>query len=151
MHPMTDARDAIAKLVYGYAERVDSGDFRGVADLFTHATYRAAAGDDVVTYDGADAVLETFTTMVMLHEDGTPGTKHVTTNLVIDVDDNTATARSYFSVLQARPDLPLQVIIAGRYHDRFECVDREWRFADRLIYSDLVGDLSHHLKINPLA
>ena len=53
-------------------------------------------------------------------------------------------------MLQARPDLPLQVIIAGRYHDAFAEVDGAWRFTDRLIFSDLVGDLSHHLRQNPL-
>ena len=62
----------------------------------------------------------------------------------------TAACRSYYSVLQARPGLPLQVIIAGRYHDAFAHVDGEWRFTDRLIFSDLVGDLSHHLRTNPL-
>jgi hypothetical protein len=148
---VTDPRDAITELVYGYAERVDLGDFSGVADLFAHATYRAVVGNGIATYEGSAAVLDSFTTMVVLYEDGTPGTKHVITNLVIDVGGATATARSYFSVLQARPGLPLQVIIAGRYHDRFECADGQWRFADRLIYSDLIGDLSHHLKINPLA
>jgi hypothetical protein len=43
------------------------------------------------------------------------------------------------------------VIIAGRYHDRFERVGGEWQFADRLIFSDLIGDLSHHLTIDPFA
>ena len=53
---------------------------------------------------------------------GTPHTKHLVTNLVIDVDDvaGTASARSYFTVLQSLPDFPLQPIIAGRYRDDFE-------------------------------
>ena len=76
-----------------------------------------------------------------------PATKHLTTNLIIDVADDgrTATARSYFTVIQGRPDFPLQPIIAGRYHDRFECVEGRWRFCERLEYLDLVGDLSRHL------
>jgi hypothetical protein len=56
-------------------------------------------------------------------------------------------ARSYFTVFQALPDFPLQPIIAGRYHDAFERVDGTWRFADRLILSDLIGDLSRHLRM----
>jgi 3-phenylpropionate/cinnamic acid dioxygenase small subunit len=85
---------------------------------------------------------------VILHEDGTPSTKHVISNVTVDVEDggDTAAARSYFTVLQARPDLPLQPIIAGRYHDRFERVDGAWRFAERLIITDLIGDLSQHLR-----
>jgi hypothetical protein len=58
----------------------------------------------------------------------------------------TAAARTYFTVLQARPDLPLQPIIAGRYHDRFERAGGKWRFAERVIIPDLVGDLSRHLR-----
>ena len=42
--------------------------------------------------------------------------------------------------------LPLQAILCGRYHDAFERVGGAWRFADRLILPDLVGDLSRHLR-----
>lgn len=142
-----DDRDAIAKLVFRYAELVDLGEFAAVAELFTHATFRAMTGPDVHTRTGAGEVCEQFEQLVITY-DGTPSTKHVTTNLVIDVDviAGTAASRSYFTVLQARPELALQVIIAGRYHDAFARVDGEWRFSDRLIFSDLVGNLSHHLK-----
>ena len=80
--------------------------------------------------------------------DGVPCTKHVISNLTVTVDPAgaTATARSYFTVLQARPDLPLQPIIAGRYHDAFACVADVWRFSDRVILPDLVGDLRWHLR-----
>jgi SnoaL-like domain len=149
--PMSDARDAISKLIITYAERVDLGDFAGVGVLFEHSTYRSALGDDVVTYTGSGDVQSTMETMVKRYDDGTPRTKHVTTNLIIDVDDGagTATGKSYFTVLQQVDDLPLQVIIAGRYHDRFERVGGEWQFSDRLIFSDLIGDLSHHLTTDP--
>jgi hypothetical protein len=40
---------------------------------------------------------------------------------------------------------PLQPIVAGRYLDRFARVDGAWRFAERRILVDLVGDLSRHL------
>ena len=150
---MSESRDAISKLILTYAERVDLGDFEGVGVLFEHSTYRSAVGDDVVTYTGSGEVQATMEHMVRRYDDGTPRTKHVTTNLIIDVDDGagTATAKSYFTVLQQLDDLPLQVIIAGRYHDRFERVNGEWQFADRLIFSDLIGDLSHHLTVDPYA
>ena len=82
--------------------------------------------------------------------DGKPCTKHVTTNLIIEVDESgkTATVRSYYTVLQARPELPLQIIIAGHYHDRFARIDGAWCFTDRLIFIDLMGDLRYHLKFN---
>ena len=150
---MSESRDAISKLILTYAERVDLGDFEGVGELFEHSTYRSALGDEVVSYTGSDAVQSTMEQMVRRYDDGTPRTKHVTTNLIIEVDDGAgaATAKSYFTVLQQVGDLPLQVIIAGRYHDRFERVGGEWQFADRLIYSDLIGDLSQHLTTDPYA
>jgi 3-phenylpropionate/cinnamic acid dioxygenase small subunit len=138
---------AIAALVFRYAELVDLGEFAAVAELFANATYRAVAGAGVHTRTGAVEVREQFEQLVITY-DGTPSTKHVTTNLVMDVDADaqTATARSYFTVLQARPELPLQIIIAGRYHDAFARIDGEWRFTDRLIFSDLAGDLRRHLR-----
>ena len=146
-----DDRDAVTKLVFRYAELVDEGAFAAVAELFEHATFRAMVGTNVYPRTGANQVREQFEHMVITY-DGVPCTKHVTTNVVVDVDDNarTAASRSYYSVLQARPELPLQVIIAGRYHDAFAQIDGEWRFTDRLIFSDLVGDLRHHLRQNPL-
>jgi hypothetical protein len=47
---------------------------------------------------------------LIVYDDGTPRTKHVTTNIAVEVDEEagTALARSYFTVLQALPDLPLQ-------------------------------------------
>ena len=150
---MSESRDAISKLILTYAERVDLGDFEGVGVLFEHSTYRSALGDEVVSYTGSDAVQSTMEQMVRRYDDGTPRTKHVTTNLIIEVDDGAgaAIAKSYFTVLQQVGDHPLQVIIAGRYHDRFERVGGEWQFADRLIYSDLIGDLSQHLTTDPYA
>ena len=142
---MSASRDAIATLILTYAERLDAGDLAGVADLFRDALYHSAGGG---SYPGSAAVLEVLTRKVVLYPDGTPRTKHVTTNLIIDVDEaaGTATARSYFTVMQATEQLALQPVIAGRYHDRFARRDGAWRFTERLILVDLVGDLSQHVR-----
>jgi len=140
------AREAIAALVYAYAERIDGGDFEGVADLLADAEVTAEGTDR--RWRGRDEVLRLYESGTRRHADGTPRTKHVTTNLVVDVDDvsGTATARSYYTVLQAVPgELALQPIVAGRYRDRFERVRGSWRFAGRHLVVDLVGDLGHHL------
>lgn len=141
-----DGERAIARLVYAYAERIDLGHFEGVAELLAHAQV-STEGSDVIR-DGYDAVLEMYRRSTRRYEDGTPRTKHVTTNLVVDVDEaaGTGSARSYFTVLQAVPGaLALQPVVAGRYRDRFERADGAWRFCARHIVVDLVGDLSRHL------
>ena len=140
------ARDVIAALVYAYAERIDGGDFEGVAELLADAEVTAEGTDR--RWRGRDQVLRLYESGTRRHADGTPRTKHVTTNLVVDVDEvsGTATARSYYTVLQAVPgELALQPIVAGRYRDRFERVRGSWRFAGRHLVVDLVGDLGHHL------
>jgi 3-phenylpropionate/cinnamic acid dioxygenase small subunit len=147
------ARAAIAALVYGYAELMDAGDFAAVGRLFASATFRAAAGGEVHVRRGAEEVRRQFEQLVRLTGDGTPGTKHVTTNLTIELDAGaaTATARSYFTVLQARPGPDIAVVVAGRYQDAFgRDASGAWHFTDRLILTDLVGDVSRHLRGRPL-
>lgn len=145
-----DARSAIEHIIYGYAERVDLGDFAGVAALFEHALYKGGGPDDPGV-EGSAPVQQIFESMVRRYDDGTPRTKHVTTNLVIDADDvaGTASSRSYYTVFQQVADAPLQPIIAGRYHDRFARVDGAWRLTERVIFCDLIGDLSRHLTVDP--
>ena len=92
------------------------------------------AGDSSSLPTGQEAIRSLYVSTTRIHPDGTPGTKHVTTNLILDIDDDrgTASARSYWTVLQAVPGLPLQPILAGRYHDRFErAPGAGWRFVER--------------------
>jgi ketosteroid isomerase-like protein len=140
---MTDT-DAIAALVHEYAARIDAGDLDGVAELLAGATWRSSARAEAVR--GREAIRRLYDDVVLY--DGRPCTKHLVTNLVVRVaaDGVTASARSSFTVLQARPGFALQPIIAGRYEDRFARTAAGWHFADRLIVPELVGDLSRHLR-----
>src|ERR1700752_619794 len=130
-----DSRTEIERLIFLYAERIDAGDFEGVADLLADAVVKASGG---VVADGRAAVLRMYEASTRRYEDGTPHTKHVTTNVIVGIDaSGAATARSYFTALQSLPDFPLQVIIAGRHHDRFALKAGEWRFTERDILIDL--------------
>ncbi len=147
---MTDARSGIERIVYAYADRVDHGDFVGMAELFRHATYKGGGPDDPGVF-GSEPMLAIQEQFIRKYPDGTPRTKHVITNLVVDADEKagSASARSYFTVLQQVDDFPLQVVVAGRYHDQFERVDEEWRLTERIILCDLIGDVSRHLQTDP--
>ena len=141
---MASDEQAILALIHSYAERLDEGDLDGVAALFAEATWRTPARTEPLR--GAAAVGRAYDGVLLY--DGRPSTKHVITNVTIEIaaDAATASARSYFTVLQARPELPLQPIICGRYHDAFARGAGGWRFADRLILPDLIGDLSRHMR-----
>jgi 3-phenylpropionate/cinnamic acid dioxygenase small subunit len=135
--------EAIRSLIHEYAELIDAGELDALAALFAHGTWSSPGRGTPLR--GAEQVRRAYDGVILY--DGTPCTKHVISNVTIETtNDNAATARSYFTVLQARPDFALQPIITGRYHDRFERVDGRWRFADRQIIPDLIGDLSRHLR-----
>ncbi len=136
---------AVANLLYRYAELVDLGDFEGVGQLLAHAEITVEGVDFVQR--GPETITGVLSSWTRRYDDGTPRTRHVLTNPIIEVDESagTATIRSSFTVLQQVDDLALQPIIVGRYHDRFERVDGRWRFAARHLFNDLTGDLSHHL------
>jgi ketosteroid isomerase-like protein len=139
-------REAITDLIYTYAERIDAGDFEGVARLFTDAEISYEGFEQ--TRSGYDQVLATYVGSTRRYDDGTPKTKHVMTNVIVEVAEaeGTATSRSYFTVLQAVPgSFALQPVIAGRYHNRFDRNDGRWRFSHMHVIIDLMGDLGHHM------
>lgn len=136
----------IPNLLYRYADLFDAGDFVGAARLFDHGVL--ITGDHALK--GEDAIVAMWRGLVRLYEDGTPRTRHLTTNPIITVADDglSAECRSQWTVLQATDSLPLQVVATGRYHDRFGVIDGQWQFLERrYLQIDLSGDLSAHLKV----
>jgi 3-phenylpropionate/cinnamic acid dioxygenase small subunit len=146
---MTDSGRDIENLIYAYAERLDAGDLDGVAGLFANGRICGIEnGPPETVFTGAAGVRAMYEMATRLYEDGTPKTKHNTSNVQVDVDEaaGTAWSRSYYLVTQATPDLPLQVIVTGHYHDTFHRIDGVWWFDTRTMFIDQVGDMSHHLK-----
>jgi 3-phenylpropionate/cinnamic acid dioxygenase small subunit len=142
---MTSGYEQIANLIARYAFVTDDGDFAALGELFARGSLSLNGGDPV---HGAAAVTALAHRVLQTYEDGTPRTRHVTTNLLIDVDeaDGTARSRSYFTVLQSLPSFPLQPIAAGHYEDRFTRADGRWHFAERLVSTDFTGDTTHHVR-----
>ncbi len=135
---------AIERLIAAYAELVDDGEFESVGRLLAEATFTGATGSVI----GRNAIEKMLRENVIVYADGTPRTKHLITNVAIEVDEEsgTATSRSYFTALQPLPGRGLQPIVSGRYYDRFERHEGRWRFLERRVRTDLVGDTSHHLR-----
>ena len=137
-------RDEISALVYRYAELLDQGDLDGVVRLFAHATCRSGASGAVLR---TPEEIATMYQPVRLYDDGTPRTRHLMNNLVIDLADGAdeATGHCYFTVLQAvETGGPIDTILAGRYVDRYRRGADGWQFAEREFHADIIGDLSRH-------
>ena len=140
-----ESHHAITSLMFRYTESVDAADFDGIAELFAHGRITTRGMDGAAV--GPEAVRALYAGTNKVHPDGTLRTRHLCTNVIVDVDEaaGTATARSSFLVLQATPDLPFQPIVAGRYRDHFERVEKEWRFVEREMGVEQVGDVHEHL------
>jgi len=137
---MSDSAQVITAMVHRLPELFDTGDFDAFAEQFAHGSWHRAG-------HGTEAIRRWLDENVLTY-DGSPCTKHLTNNLIVDVDEaeGTATASSYVTVLQALPDFPLQPIFAGRYRDRFARIDGEWRWVERAVIGDLYGDTTHHTR-----
>jgi len=140
---------AITNLLATYAECIDTGNLDAAAELFAHAQIKVGRSLDTGLID-SQQLLKVWQDGIIVYGDGTPRTKHVITNANIDVDEGAgvATCRSYYTVFQQLEGFPLQPIIAGRYHDTFERAADVWRWTFRdYTLVDLIGDLSHHLRM----
>ncbi len=141
---MSNSEESILRLMNEYCFRIDSGNLQGFADLFERGTW-LVQGDPKGGDTGTAAVMETLQNIILY--DGRPNTKHVMSNIQLEIDEpaNSAQAQCYITVYQAvPPDFPLQPIFIGHYHDSFERNGGDWYFTLRDISPDLAGDLSHH-------
>lgn len=138
------AFEAITALLYRYCAFMDAGDFEGASQLFAKAQVRLPAMQDMP----GTAMREIWRKMIRLYPCGTPRTQHMVTNPIVTLDagGRTASCQSRYMVLQQTDDLPLQVIAAGHYEDRFACDAQGWHFTFRdYSHLKLPGDLSRHL------
>jgi ketosteroid isomerase-like protein len=149
MSTTADDRAAITDLIYRYAELIDAGDFQGVGELLASAAF---GGPRTPTVSGAGNIAAVFGVTTRRFDDGTPKTRHLVLNLIVEVDGDVATARSTFCVVQATDRVALQPVVVGRYYDRF---GRDpaggWHFTERIADVEMVGDVSDHLLIDPTA
>ena len=128
---MSDSALEITNLIYTYAELLDAGDLDAVAGLFAHGRICGVEnGPPETVFDGAAGVRKLYEMATRIYDDGTPKTKHNTSNVQLTIDEAAGTARSksYYCVTQATPDLPLQVIVTGHYKDTFHRLDGVWWF-----------------------
>jgi SnoaL-like domain len=137
----------INALLVTYAEHADEGRFEDFAALFEHGSYRLEprGSSEVTEFRGYDEVLA-YARQTRVFADGTPRTRHVLTNLHIEIDGDHARSRCYGTVFQQTETLPLQPIACGRYLTEFHRLDGRWWFGQHVVTDFLRGDRSHHVE-----
>lgn len=144
---MSDPYQEIARLIFLCDQRNDDGDFDGVGELFLNGAVEVEGMPDGLV-KGATQVADQFRRATRVYQEGGARTHHMSSNLMIDVDEEagTATCQSHYVMFQATEGLSLQPINTGRNMDQFERVDGVWRWKKRFIRALLFGDMTHHLQ-----
>ncbi|MGI9162848.1 MAG: nuclear transport factor 2 family protein [Mycobacterium sp.] len=140
-------REAIIDLIHRYAELIDGGDYDGLGRLLGRASF---GGPKTPKVSGAGNIAGLFAmTTKRFPDTGTPNTRHLVLNPIVEIDGDTATARSTFCVVQATDRVPLQPIVVGRYYDGFAREPAGWFFTSRIADVEMTGDVSDHLLVDP--
>ena len=129
-------REAIRDCIYRYCRGIDRAD-----EAALRGSYWPDAHDCHGAYNGS---AEGFIQMALsVFKTGPRNVHHVTNVLITFGEPGVAAVESYFLALQRGPGadgVVRQVMLSGRYCDRFEKRDGEWRVADRTVVYDWVDD-----------
>ena len=129
-------REAIRECMYRYCRGIDRAD-----EAALRSAYWPDAMDQHGRYSGP---VEGFFELVKQGYSAHPRNVHQVSNILIEfASDAVAAVESYFNALQRsrRRDGTLnQVLLAGRYCDRFEKRNGEWRVAKRTVVYDWVEE-----------
>ena len=128
----------IRRVVFTYPEASDTGDAAAVGRLLDGAGMgHFGVPEAELPVVSGDAFAEVYERSVIYYPDGLSHAKHLITNIDIEIspDGREARAHSNFVVLQARPELLLQVICTGgtttrsgetTASGRWQCAESAW-------------------------
>jgi SnoaL-like domain len=129
-------REAIRDCMYRYCRGIDRAD-----EAALRSAYWPDATDQHGRYSGP---VEGFFELVKQGHSAAPRNIHQVSNILIEfASEAVAVVESYFNALQRsrRKDGTFsQVLLAGRYCDRFEKRNGEWRVARRVVVYDWVEE-----------
>jgi uncharacterized protein (TIGR02246 family) len=120
-----DDEDQVRRTLACYCQYLDDGDFDRWVELFCEDALLLFAGR---TSEGRASIRKYMEQVQPPEGRG----KHITANILVDVDRDTATARTDY--LFVRPTAQGLVLMAtGRYHDQLVRDGDRWRFRQREI------------------
>jgi hypothetical protein len=142
------AQREIEQKIYRMGYALERGDFAAVGRLLRHATFGA---DRIgrAAFRGEDEIREQYERTNRTYPGHGRATREIYSNVLVDVDLDAGTAESTtaYTVAQQVPDSgrPFELLVAGRYEDRWALIDGEWYWIDRYIVVQFKNDLDAHM------
>jgi hypothetical protein len=126
-------REAIRDCLYRYCRGIDRAD----ADLLRTVYWPGAMDYHTgFTGTGEEFIAWALPRLALLEQK-----VHMIGNILIALDGDSARVETYLWSVSISPgDDPRQSVVAGRYLDRFEKRDDEWRIAERFVVHDWFDD-----------
>lgn len=119
-------RIAIEDLLARYCHGVDRGDEKLLRSVY----WPDATDDHVFIKGGVEAAVKWIMEAVQAQDQA----MHAISNMLIRIDGNEARVETYYNSyhrIRGRSGAPKDITMAGRYLDRMEKRDGEWRIAER--------------------
>lgn len=129
------ARETIRELLAEYCFRLDGYELDALGALFTADGRWISRNGEATGPAGITAF------MGQLVPPPGPGTrrKHLTTNIVMVIEDAKVTVTSNFIVIRDTPAGPA-IVVAGTYRDEVVAEDGRWLFHRRELFHDITGE-----------
>ena len=142
------AHRQIEQKIYRMGYALENGDFELVGELLRHATFGAdRLGRKIM--QGSQAIRDQYTRTNISYPGHGRATRELYTNVLIEIDLDTGTARSKtaYTVAQQIPetDSRFELLVAGRYEDEWTRIEGEWHWTDRYIVVQFKNDLDRHM------
>jgi hypothetical protein len=137
---------AIERMIYAVGYAIEDGDFQKVGDIMGDATM----GADLIgrkAFKGSDEIRDQYSRTNIVYPGRGRASKEIYHNILveIDLDNQTATSVTSYTVPHQPPDAVFELIVAGRYEDEWERRDGVWRWIDRYIVVQFKNDLNKHM------
>lgn len=124
-------REAIRDCLYRYSRGMDRCD----EDMLRSAYWEDATDDHLAFRGTREELIAWAMPIVRLMDQG----QHIVANILIRLDGERADVESYFygfHRVRGEDGVPRDAVGAGRYLDRFEKRQDEWRIARRVVVTD---------------
>ena len=129
-------REAIRDCLYRYCRGIDRMDAESLA-----SAYWPGALDHHTGFDGS---VEDFISWALPRLAAMEQGMHMIGNILIRIEGETAKVESYLWSVSVLPgESPRRVVTCGRYNDRFEKHDDEWRIAERWVVHDWYEEVAN--------